>query len=213
MLFRFLRSRLSPISPAFGAFHFLETGTLRDGELELIPPSAAWVWALMLASRHPDTNRLSPDLAGTTERQIHDFLAICPGGRQRADAAAGNVPSYHFWMRDWSSPDLPIAGAVTLRIGAGPEVELYYGHLGYHVFPMHRGRHFAGRSVRLLLPLARRHGMDPLWITCNPDNLASRRTCQWAGGELVNIIRVPPEHSLAVRGEHFKCRYRFAMGG
>ena len=38
--------------------------------------------------------------------------------------------------------------------------------------------------MRLLLPLARRHGLQTVWITCNPDNWASRRTCELAGAEL-----------------------------
>jgi tagatose 1,6-diphosphate aldolase len=59
-----------------------------------------------------------------------------------------------------------------------------------------------------LLPLIRRHGLTPLWITCNPDNFASRSTCERLGASLVEIVAVPQSEALHARGEHFKCRYR-----
>jgi len=41
------------------------------------------------------------------------------------------------------------------------------------------------------LALARSHDLNPLWITCNPDNIASRRTCELAGATLVEIVDLP----------------------
>src|SRR5437868_14474135 len=108
-------------------------------------------------------------------------------------------------------PPVRIAGAVGLRIGRTHAVEMYYGHFGYNVYPFARGRHYAERSCRLLLPLARRHGLGPLWITCNPDNLASRRTCERLGATLVDNVPIPADHPLYARGERFKCRYRVPL--
>jgi tagatose 1,6-diphosphate aldolase len=63
----------------------------------------------------------------------------------------------------------------------------------------------------LLLPLARRHGLEILWITCDPDNIASRRTCELAGLELVEIVDVPEHMDMYQRGERRKCRYRLYL--
>ena len=79
--------------------------------------------------------------------------------------------------------------------------------------PEHRGRRYAARGVRLLLPLAARHGIDPLWITCNPENLASRRTCELAGAELVEVVDLPPGEEMYQAGERQKCRYRLPTRG
>jgi tagatose 1,6-diphosphate aldolase len=189
-------------------FKFLQTPCFRDGELELVLPNDDLVKAVLASAWHPDTKAISPDLASLTLRQVNDFLGTCPGGRQNADARTGAVPTYHFWMVNHERPDLKIAGAVALRIGHGKDVELYYGHVGYHVYPPHRGRHFAERAVRMLFPLARRHGIKPLWITCNPDNQASQKTCQHLGGVFVETVAVPGDHPLHLRGEVAKCRYR-----
>ena len=64
----------------------------------------------------------------------------------------------------------------------------------------------AGKGTRLL-PLTQRHGLDVLWITCNPDNIASRRTCERLGATLVDIIPVPKDHELYARGDHQKCTH------
>jgi tagatose 1,6-diphosphate aldolase len=60
----------------------------------------------------------------------------------------------------------------------------------------------------LLLPLARSHGLMTIWITCNPDNFASRRTCELAGATLVEIVDLPEDNDMYQRGERQKCRYR-----
>ena len=104
-----------------------------------------------------------------------------------------------------------MAGGISLRVGTTRALELYYGNFGYHVYPAARGRHFAERACRLLLPLARAHGMKTIWVTCNPDNYASRRTCQRLGSTLVEIVPVPPADPLYARGDHEKCRFRIDL--
>jgi tagatose 1,6-diphosphate aldolase len=119
------------------------------------------------------------------------------------------APSYHFDMIHL--PTNEKAGAIDLRVGNFPSLVLYGGHIGYSVDPAFRGRHYAARAVRLLLDLARRHEMPTVWITCNPDNLASRRTCELAGGKLLEIVDLPPDNEMYLEGERQKCRYRFDL--
>ncbi|MCS6772890.1 MAG: GNAT family N-acetyltransferase [Anaerolineae bacterium] len=123
--------------------------------------------------------------------------------------AAAMAPTYQFHMRLRDSGI--VVGEITLRIGNLPKIITYFGHIGYHVDPPYRGNRYAARSCRLIFPLARAHGLNPLWITCNPDNWASRRTCELAGGVLVDIVDLPPDNPLYRRGERQKCRYRFDL--
>jgi predicted acetyltransferase len=117
------------------------------------------------------------------------------------------VPTCHFAMVHAQSGEL--LGNINLRTASTFDLFLYSGHIGYEVSEKHRGRRYAARSVRLLFPLAKRLGLDPLWITCDPENLASRRTCEIAGGKLVEIVNVPDGHAMRRMGIHRKCRYRF----
>lgn len=194
-------------------FRFVDPGPLVDRDLELVTPDERWVDALLRTLGHADTRRLTPKDSELTREQIVRFVRDFPLGRQPANPEKGTVPAYHFWMRLRPESALPvtIAGGINLRVAHTTNLEMYLGHIGYTVYPPARGRQYAARAVRLLLPLARRMGVNPLWITCNPDNVASRRTCETAGGTLVDTVPLPPEHPLYQRGEREKCRYRFDL--
>jgi len=210
-------------------FRFLDPGPLVDRELELVPADVRLIDELLGACAHP-LSRGDATASSYTREKVLDFLRAAPGGRQPARGSAyGSVPVYHYWMRlarprecdlgagarapTWGAgePPVRIAGTIGLRIGLNRELEMYYGHFGYNVFPPARGNHYAERACRLLLPVARAHGMRALWITCNPENLASRRTCERLGCRLVDVVPVPPGHPLCLRGEREKCRYRIDL--
>ena len=101
-----------------------------------------------------------------------------------------------------------LAGNINLRVGNTFDILMYFGHIGYGVLPEFRGRHFAERACRLLLPLARRHGLDTVWITTTPQNLASRRTCERLGARLVDTVPLPTAYEVNCGGKQDKCRYR-----
>ena len=116
------------------------------------------------------------------------------------------VPTYHFRMMHAGTDEQ--LGGIRLRVGSTPHIELYAGHIGYNVLQRHRGHRYAMRSLVLLVPLARRLGLDPLWITCDPENHASRRTLELAGAQFVEIVDVPLNCVIRQGGHPRKCRYR-----
>jgi len=127
------------------------------------------------------------------------------------DSAAAYDSTYDCAMclRDDAQP----AGRIALRIWASDYYVRYAGHVAYSVVPEHRGHRYAARSCRLLLPLARRHGLTALWITCDPDDVASRRTCELVGAQLVEVVDVPAgtRTPLYERDERRKCRYHLGF--
>ncbi len=128
-----------------------------------------------------------------------------------ADPVKGWVPYYVFHIHRVEAGNR--VGEIHLRIGNTGHMRLYGGHIAYGVRPEYRGNHFAERAVRLVVPLAIRHGMVELWITCNPENTASRRTCELAGAEFMGIVDLPPDTDMYQEGERRKCRYRLSLGG
>ena len=119
------------------------------------------------------------------------------------------LPTYRFRMVNLA--DLVEMGHINLRIGKGENLIRYRGHMGYSVEPPYRGHGYAARACLLLLPLARRHGLNPLWITCNPENIASRKTCERVGARLVEIITVSGGTEAYRAGAREKCRYRLDL--
>lgn len=106
-------------------------------------------------------------------------------------------PAYYFSM--YLDGVRGKVGGIDLRLD---ELNIAGGQIGYAVAPKFRGRSLAARAVRLLLPLAKRHGFERLWVTCDPDNLASRRTCEKAGFRLHEVLPAPR-----------KCRYVLEITG
>lgn len=102
-------------------------------------------------------------------------------------------------------------GDCDLRIGHNHRILMYAGHIGYTVEPQYRGRRYAARAVALLVRLAQKHEMSTLWITCDPDNIASRRTCELVGAEFVEIVDVPSNDIIYREGSRQKCRYRLDL--
>ncbi len=127
--------------------------------------------------------------------------------RSPGDPARNWLPTYRFEMRVGGAH----AGSISLRIGTNDYIELYAGHIGYGVEPAFRGHHYAARACRVMFDLARRHGMTMLWITCNPENVASRRTAELVGGKLVDIVDLPSGSDMYKEGERQKCRYRIEL--
>jgi predicted acetyltransferase len=119
------------------------------------------------------------------------------------------VPTYFFCMRDLGSG--VEVGRINLRVGSGAHIERYAGHIGYFVEPAHRGHAYASRALRLLMGIAHGLAVDPLWITCDPDNLPSRRVCEQVGATLVEIVDVPIDCVIHQSGHPKKCRYRLDL--
>ena len=105
------------------------------------------------------------------------------------------VPSYDFAV--YQADDK--IGEVGLRIGYSEQ--LYYaGHIWYGIDKKHRGNGYAVRACRLLLPVAKAHGMTTLLITNDPANIASRRVCEKLGARLVRVAKLPTWHDLYQEG-------------
>jgi predicted acetyltransferase len=130
--------------------------------------------------------------------------------RQPAETNAWRVPAYLFHLRSCSNQYM---GRLRLRVGWNDDIIRYSGQVGYAVEPPFRGRRYAERACRLLLPLARRHELKQLWITCQPDNFTSRRTLQRLGAEYAGILDVPAGYPLDAGAERKKACFRLHTSG
>lgn len=93
----------------------------------------------------------------------------------------GWVPGTEFWLDDGHGQ---IVACVRLRFLLPPSFEIEGGHIGYDVRPSSRRRGFGTAALRLVLPEARRRGLDRVRITVDSDNLASIKIIERNGGLL-----------------------------
>lgn len=119
-------------------------------------------------------------------------------------------PAFHFDILDHAGTRI---GGCNLRLGHS-EALYYAGNIGYQIDEPYRGRHYAGKACKLLFELARRHGMEYVIIVCAPSNQPSRKTCEWLGGELLEIAELPEDNGMRVEdGETEKCIFKFQLAG
>lgn len=120
------------------------------------------------------------------------------------DRIHGWVPSYRFEI--WPLDGRTEMGTIDIRIGESENI-FYAGHIGYRIHEPFRGRHYAEKACRLIVRIARAHGMRQVVITCNPDNLASKRTIERLGARLEGIVDIPPGNEMYKYGDRQKCRF------
>jgi predicted acetyltransferase len=125
------------------------------------------------------------------------------------DTAKGWAPANHYQIKKVATNEA--VGQIDLRFGYTWDLVRYGGQIGYSVHETFRGHHYAAKACLLLKPIARQHGMDVLWITCNPDNWPSRKTCEYIGATLVEIVDLPQTSDMYKAGERQKCRYRWII--
>lgn len=109
--------------------------------------------------------------------------------REQGDPATalpeGRVHSSYFWLAVGET----FVGYLALRHALTPWLLDQGGHVGYSVRPSHRGRGHASRALALALPVAAELGLERVLLTCDEDNVASRRTIERNGGVLEDVRR------------------------
>ncbi|GAA5190025.1 GNAT family N-acetyltransferase [Rugosimonospora acidiphila] len=92
----------------------------------------------------------------------------------------GHVPSTTLWWVDGEE----YLGRIAIRHRLTPGLLEVGGHIGYDVRPSARRRGHATAMLRAALPVARTLGIDSALVTCDVDNVASRKVIEHNGGVL-----------------------------
>ena len=74
-----------------------------------------------------------------------------------------------------------------------------------------RGHHYATKACQLLFKQARKHDMDYIIITCVPENIASSRTCEIAGGNYIETKAIPKNNEMYEEGKRFVKIFKFEI--
>ncbi len=105
-------------------------------------------------------------------------------GRGLAD---GWVPGSTFWLAEGAQ----FVGFVEVRHRLTDALRVRGGHVGYAIRPTMRRRGNGRLALALVLPHCLELGIDPILITCDETNEASRRIIEANGGELQDVVEVP----------------------
>jgi predicted acetyltransferase len=151
---------------------------------ELRTPDVEWheSWAetvLEFVGEYPHGSGLAMDAVDVTPDGCAAFVA------ERLRAADPEVPRpEHIVLCDyfWITDGAEVVGFLALRHELTPGLLEEGGHIGYSVRPSRRRQGHASRALALALIRAKELGLARVLLTCDEDNLGSRRTIENAGG-------------------------------
>jgi predicted acetyltransferase len=92
----------------------------------------------------------------------------------------GFVPCTTLWIVE----DVTYSGRISLRHELTDFLLNWAGQIGYAIRPSARRRGYATTALKLMLPVAAGLDIDPALITCDVDNVGSRRVIEANGGVL-----------------------------
>ncbi|MAX25347.1 MAG: GNAT family N-acetyltransferase [Phycisphaeraceae bacterium] len=117
------------------------------------------------------------------------------------------VPYYHFHIHNTQGAEL---GHINFRVGDTEHIRKVAGHIGYAIHSEQRGNGYAAQACEAIRPWVR-HFYDEVWITCDPQNIASRRTIEKLDTRYVDTIDIPEHEKQYQLGTRQKCRYRWRV--
>lgn len=114
---------------------------------------------------------------------LEDFDAYLNKLKQEACdqmVSNGEVATSHFWLVD----GMEVVGVVRVR----HEDWETAGHIGYDISPAYRQKGYGKLILMLALEKARTLGIDEVVVTCNIENIASRRIIESCNGKWTGKI-------------------------
>lgn len=118
------------------------------------------------------------------------------------------IPYYYYYIIRKS--DNMKVGKISIRIGNNFH-SYYNGHIGYEIAPEFRGNNYAYKASLMVLDVAKFHGMDFIYICCDQDNVASYKTIERLGAELVEICQVPKNYFAYKEGMKKQRIYKLTL--
>jgi predicted acetyltransferase len=116
------------------------------------------------------------------ERFLHSLRAQ----QDQTKFVPHGIPQRHFWLID----DNEFIGILSLRRGPDETFIRISGHVGYQIRPSKRRRGYGRELLRQGLQKAKELGFTRVLLTCDEDNIASKKVIESNGGQFENAILV-----------------------
>ncbi len=155
--------------------------------LRLEPPSAQRLedyLAMYDAARERGEDGQGYNLTVTSivRRDLGAWLGRLKELEEGIDLPEGWVPMSTRWLVENNAGDKRVVGEARIRHALSPSLEIEGGHVGYFIHPDHRGRGLGSAVLALSLCELAGIGVGRALVTCNADNLLSRRVIERNGG-------------------------------
>lgn len=160
--------------------------------MKLIHPTTAYKEQFLQATKEYEAkqNEDRPDIYGLTLDELNnDFTAYIErvlsesNGENLPD---GLVPQTTYWLVDGDE----FIGRVSIRHTLTEQLLKEGGHIGYDIRPSKRQMGYGKQILELSLSKAKELGITKVLVTCNENNIGSKKIIEANGGQLENIVEM-----------------------
>lgn len=134
-----------------------------------------------------DLASLNANFAGFVQQQLEQI--------DRSKLPPGYVPASIYWLID----DDEYIGRLSFRHELNNWLRLFGGHIGYEIRPSKRQHGYGKEILRLGLEKVKEHGLAKALVTCDEDNIGSKKIIEHNGGKLENVVAIEGEPTRKLR--------------
>ncbi len=124
------------------------------------------------------------------DRDFATFLNNVQFRKDRTKLPPHLVPSTDYWLILGDEESGTFIGRLSLRHELNAFLLKIGGHIGYQIRPSLRRRGYGTEQLRLGLQKAREHGLIRVLVTCDENNIGSKKIIEYNGGQLENAIDI-----------------------
>ena len=137
------------------------------------------------------------------ENNFEKYVEKCEADSRakEIDPKTGWVPQTIYWM----IMDGKYLGRVSIRHFLNDKLLKLGGHIGYDVVPSERKKGYGTELLKYALVKSKEMSLEKVLLTCDEENIASRKIIEKCGGVLENIV--PGEKE----GDCSKCRFWISL--
>ncbi len=153
----------------------------------LIVPDAAYE----ASYRRAVTEFAAEGRSDEAEALGHDTFDVFVARLRDLADGAGLPHGYVAGSTLWLVEDGEFLGRIDIRHELTDALRRFGGHVGYLIRPSRRRQGYGTLALAFALDECRAGGLDRVLLTCDLDNLASRRIIERNAGTLEDVINVP----------------------
>jgi len=152
--------------------------------MKLTTPSTKYKHSYLEAISEPESKtRVVPPPRPIYGESFDDFVKSRTN-LSIAQNFTDRVPMTEFWLVD----DDVFIGRTSIFHYLNSHLLEIIGHVGYWIRPTKRKMGYGKKILELALIEARKMGIKDVLVTCDVDNLASKKVIEANGGKLENIV-------------------------
>ena len=126
------------------------------------------------------------------EFTIEEWIQFNNNNKDIDTVTSGYVSAHTFF----ALVDGKIVGIVNARHNLNDYLLNYGGHIGYSVRKSERNKGYAKSMLKYACSFLFSLGLDKILVTCDHENIASKKTIESCGGVLENIVKKDNSYTL-----------------